>query len=77
MRRAGWCRCQGLLSCGGGCIGFGVFGLGQKVGPVAKTSLGLVGLWEEVGVGVGAAHLRSSTSFASFLIADGMSPAGP
>ena len=75
--RAGWWRCQGLLGCEGGCVGFGdlAIGLGRKVGPVAKTSLGLVGLWE--GVGMGAVRLSSSTSLASFLMADNISPEGP
>jgi len=77
MRQAGWWHCQGLLGCEGGCAGFGFLatGLGQKVGPVVNTSLGLVGLWE--GVGLGATCLRSSTSLASFLMADKMSPEGP
>ena len=42
MRHAGWCHCQGLLS-NGGCASLGVFGVGQMVGPVAKTFLGLAG----------------------------------
>ena len=74
-RRVGWCHCHELLGCDGGCAGLGAFGLGQMTGPVAKVFWGLAGLWVGGG-GLGAVHLRSSTSLANFLIADRMSSDG-